>query len=171
MIYNLNIKKSHVRWFFFVLAVLYFTSDYWLPSKVKTVYKSEFESGQGSFVVTIDNPPLTKKGMLSFWNENKKSILGRINGLDEGKKIIFVKNEFESQSREEAVQFCLLKQKKDKKPCVSYSDRLFMASRENINRVKSYRLTFSDYYGASSCAIYDRDDGEKEYNNNCSDVK
>ena len=90
---------------------------------------------------------------------------------DEGESILFVKNEFENKSKEEAVQFCLLEQKNDEEPCVSYSDRLFIAERENINRVKSYRLTFSDYYGASSCAIYERDDGEKEYNNDCTDVK
>ncbi|ACQ91705.1 hypothetical protein Tola_0075 [Tolumonas auensis DSM 9187] len=171
MIYNLKMKKSHVGWLFFIFVILYFTSDYWLPSKIDTIYKSEFESDQGSFVITIANPPLTKKDMLSFWSENKKYILDEVNGLDEGESILFVKNEFENKSKEEAVQFCLLEQKNDEEPCVSYSDRLFIAERENINRVKSYRLTFSDYYGASSCAIYERDDGEKEYNNDCTDVK
>ena len=100
MTHNLKMKKLHVGWLFFIFVILYFTSDYWLPSKIDTIYKSEFESDQGSFVITIANPPLTKKDMLSFWSENKKYILDEIHGLDEGESILFVKNEFENKSKE-----------------------------------------------------------------------
>lgn len=74
MIYNLKMKKSHVGWLFFIFVILYFTSDYWLPSKIDTIYKSEFESDQGSFVITIANPPLTKKKTCYLFGVKTKKI-------------------------------------------------------------------------------------------------
>lgn len=52
--------------------ILIFTCDYWLPARIVDVYDSEFEADNGSFVVTIENPPLTKKAMLAFWHRYKE---------------------------------------------------------------------------------------------------
>jgi len=146
----------------FVIALI-FTCDYWLSARVVSIYESEFESDNGSFVITIENPPLTKKAMLAFWHKYKKEILKKTGAINNGKGVLFVRNKFEPYSSEEAVQFCLSRQIKEEKACVNYGDRLFVAEHKNFDQVDGYWLTFSDYYKSTSCAIYDRDDGDQEY--------
>jgi len=159
-------KKTITLSMFFITLVS--TCDYWLPAKIVNFYDSEFDSNNGSFIIAIDNPPLTKKAMLSFWRKHKNEILKKTGAIKEGNYLLFVKNKFETQSNEEAVQFCLLRGIKDKNACVNYNDRLFVADYKNFDRVEGYWLTFSDYYDSTSCSIYDRNDGEQEYYN-CND--
>lgn len=151
-----------------VLIIFYFQ---WIPASVENIYDSEFDGGNGSYVITISNPPSTKKRMLSFWVDNKSDILSQIHQLSDGESILFVKDEFEEVKKEDSVQLCLLNQIKDNEPCINYANRLFIVERENINNLKTYRLTFSDYYGISSCSVYENDNGEREYNNDCDDVR
>ncbi len=66
------INKKTIILSMFLIIILVFTCDYWLPARIVDVYDSEFEADNGSFVVTIENPPLTKKAMLAFWHEHKK---------------------------------------------------------------------------------------------------
>ena len=137
-------KKTITLSIFFIILVS--TCDYWLPAKVVNFYDSEFDSNNGSFVVTIENPPLTKKAMLAFWHEHKKEILKKTGVINNDRGILFVRNKFELYSNKEAVQFCLSKQIKNEKSCINYDDRLFVAEHRNLERVDGYWLTFSDYY-------------------------
>lgn len=163
-----HIDKKSIILSMSLIVILVSTCDYWLPARIVDIYDSEFESDNGSFVITIENPPLTKKAMLAFWHEHKKEILKKTGIINNDKGILFVRNKFELNSKEDAVQFCLSRQIKKEKACINYDDRLFMAEHKNMERVEGYWLTFSDYYKATSCSIYDRDDGDQEYYN-CDD--
>ncbi len=162
------INKKTIILSMFLIIILVFTCDYWLPARIVDVYDSEFEADNGSSVVTIENPPLTKKAMLAFWHEHKKEILKKTGVINNDRGILFVRNKFELYSNKEAVQFCLSKQIKNEKSCINYDDRLFVAEHRNLERVDGYWLTFSDYYKSTSCSIYDRNDGDQEYYN-CDD--
>lgn len=159
------INKTAIILSILLIVIIVYTCNYWLPARVVDIYDAEFESNNGSFIVVIANPPLTKKEMLSFWRQHKNEILKKTGAMKEGNYLLFVRNKFEIQSNEEAVQFCLLKGIKDKSACVNYNDRLFVADYKFFDRVEGYWLTFSDYYESTSCSIYDRNDGVQEYYN------
>lgn len=133
------------------------------PTSIVNIYNSE--SDNGSYIVTINMAPRNMVGAIQFWLENKKLILNKTNVLNNGKYILFVKNEFEDKSDEDYVQLCLLKQIKNNVKCINYSNRLFTVTRRQKNGVGLYSLNQEDVYLKSdtSCLFFDYDNGNKEY--------
>ena len=122
------------------------------PASIVNIYSSENDNG--SYIVTISMAPNNMAGAIQFWLENKKLILNKTNVLNNGKYILFVKNEFEGKSDEDYVQLCLLKQIKNNGKCINYSNRLFTVTRRQKNGYLK-----SD----TSCLFFDYDNGNKEY--------
>lgn len=54
------------------IAIISSFYSFWLPVKVSATYK--FEPNDGTLIVALSNPPLTKDSMLSFWDEILKSL-------------------------------------------------------------------------------------------------
>lgn len=133
------------------------------PASIVNIYSSE--SDNGSYIATISMAPKNMAGAIQFWLENKKLILNKTNVLNNGKYILFVKNEFEGKSDEDYVQLCLLKQIKNNEKCINYSNRLFTVTRRQKNGVGLYSLNQEDVYLKSdtSCLFFDYDNGNKEY--------
>lgn len=148
---------------FILVIILISICDHWLPASIVDFYKSENDNG--SYIVTISMAPRNMVGAIQFWLENKKLILNKTNVLNNGKYILFIKDEFEGKSDEDYVQLCLLKQIKNNEKCINYSNRLFTVTRKQKNGVGLYSLNQEDVYLKSdtSCLFFDYDNGNKEY--------
>jgi hypothetical protein len=158
-----GMNKRNIFAMTFFVVIFIFTYNYWLPASIVDLYKSENDNG--SYIVTISMAPKNMAGAIQFWLENKKLILNKTNVLNNGKYILFVKNEFEGKSDEDYVQLCLLKQIKNNEKCINYSNRLFTVTRRQKNGVGLYSLNQEDVYLKSdtTCLFFDYDNGNKEY--------
>nr|WP_321241092.1 DUF943 family protein [uncultured Tolumonas sp.] len=147
----------------FLIGAVFLSYFLLSPASIVNFYNSE--SDNGSYVLTISMAPKNMAGAIRFWLENKKLILNKTNMLNNGKYILFVKNEFEGKSNEDSVQLCLLKQIKNNEKCISYSNRLFTVTRRQKNGVGLYSLNQEDVYLKNdiSCLFFDYDNGNKEY--------
>ncbi len=146
-----------------LMGVVLLSYFFLLPPLIAYIYSSEIDNG--SYIVTIIMAPRNMVGAIQFWLENKKLILNKTNVLNNGKYILFVKDEFEGKSDEDYVQLCLLKQIKNNEKCINYSNRLFTVTRRQKNGVGLYSLNQEDVYLKSdtSCLFFDYDNGNKEY--------
>nr|WP_321272185.1 DUF943 family protein [uncultured Tolumonas sp.] len=146
-----------------LIGVVFLSYFFWSPTSIVNLYNSENDNG--SYIVTIRMAPRNMVGAIQFWLENKKLILNKTNELNNGKYILFVKNEFENKSDEDYVQLCLLKQIKNNEKCINYSNRLFTVTRRQKNGVGLYSLNQEDVYlkNDTSCLFFDYDNGNKEY--------
>ena len=147
----------------FLIGVVFLSYFLLSPTSIVNIYNSENDNG--SYIVTISMAPRNMAGAIQLWLENKKLILNRTNVLNNGKYILFVKNEFEDKSDEDYVQLCLLKQIKNNEKCINYSNRLFTVTRRQKNGVGLYSLNQEDVYlkNDTSCLFFDYDNGNKEY--------
>jgi len=146
------------------LMVVVLLSYFFLsPTSIVNIYNSE--SDNGSYIVTINMAPRNMVGAIQFWLKNKKLILNQTNVMNNGKYILFVKDEFEDKSDEDYVQLCLLKQIKNNEKCINYSNRLFTVTRRQKNGLGLYSLNQEDVYLKSdtSCLFFDYDNGNKEF--------
>ena len=96
-------KKPRMTIKLCVIATLcYAFHPYILPAKLTAVYQginydASSQENYRSTVILVDNPPITKKSMLSLWNryiatlKNKNELL-----QDEKDEVLFVKNKFTS---------------------------------------------------------------------------
>lgn len=157
------VNKINIPVIFILVLILISTFNYWLPVSIVDFYKSENDNG--SYIVTINMAPRKMVGAIQFWLKNKKLILNQTNVMNNGKYILFVKNEFEGKSDEDSVQLCLLKQIKNNEKCINYSNRLFTVTRRQKNGVGLYSLNQEDVYlkNDTSCLFFDYDNGNKEY--------
>lgn len=142
---------------------VFFSCFLLLPTSIVNLYDSE--SDNGSYIVTIKRAPRNMAGAIQFWLENKKLILDETNALNNGRYILFVKDEFEGKSDEDYEQLCLSKQITSNEKCINYSNRLFTVTRRQKNGVNLYSLNQEDVYLKSekSCIFFDYDNGNKEY--------
>jgi len=157
------VNRINIPVIFILVLILISTCNYWLPVSIVDFYKSENDNG--SYIATISMAQKNMAGAIQFWLKNKKLILNKTNVLNNGKYILFVKNEFEGKSDEDSVQLCLLKQIKNNEKCINYSNRLFTVTRRQKNGVGLYSLNQEDVYLKSdtSCLFFDYDNGNKEY--------
>lgn len=146
-----------------LIGVVFLSYFFLSPTSIVNIYNSENDNG--SYIVTISMAPRNMAGAIQFWLENKKLILNKTNVLNNGKYILFVKNEFEDKSDEDYVQLCLLKQIKNNEKCINYSNRLFTVTRRQKNGAGLYSLNQEDVYlkHEESCIFFDYDNGRKEY--------
>lgn len=157
------VNRINIPVIFILVLILISNFNYWLPVSIVDFYKSENDNG--SYIATISMAPNNIAGAIQFWLENKNLILNKTNVLNNGKYILFVKNEFEGKSDEDYVQLCLLKQIKNNEKCINYSNRLFTVTRRQKNGVGLYSLNQEDVYlkHEKSCIFFDYDNGSKEY--------
>jgi predicted Zn-dependent peptidase len=148
----------------FVLVLVVVVVCYRLFStSVVRIFHSE--NNNGSYIVVVKMAPKNITEAIDFWLKNKTSILSKTEGLNYGKYILFVKNEFESKSDDDLVQLCLPKQIKDGDICINYSSRLFTIVREKENGMGLYSITQEDVYlkNDDPCMFFDYDNGKREY--------
>jgi hypothetical protein len=120
-----------------VVASVYFSSSYWMPTRIAGIYQGEDRMQVSdikfkSTVVLVDNPPFTKEGIKKLWVKNNKFVLeGRNVMLGKYDKIVFIKNylirPYNSQELrywEGDNQFCLRGSLGDK--CLSKDDVFFV---------------------------------------------
>jgi len=150
------------------IAIISSFYSFWLPVKVSATYK--FEPNDGTLIVALSNPPLTKDSMLSFWDEHSEEFKKMVTDHKEYDSILFIKNNIEEEAKleeEKLFQFCLPKQIKENKRCFNYKDRLLSVDFEKIDSESVINLIFGDAYSYKSgvCQLYIKETGDrKTYN-------
>ena len=140
---------------------VFFTSSYWLPTKIINIYLSK--GNERKAIVLLDNPPLKEETVISFWNNNQIEIINTLGGMETRDYVLFLRNKINKKLNAENEQICIPNLDDS---CVSLGDRLFFVER----KPNGFWIGIYESYGLNACAVFVKDNGEKEYFN-CNNKK
>ena len=143
----------------FILISVGVTFYYFSPTKIEQIYVNNHD--HRAVIANISNPPKNIDSAISWWIENKDIFSHYFNGESIGKYILFSKNKFEKESKEENAQICIPSRRQSVNNCINLDDRLFFVTRKD----KGYWMGFYDYYSDNSCNVFIHDSGDIEFIN------
>lgn len=108
-------------------VILYSLSSYILPAQIAYVYTNVSGFENRAFIV-LQNPLLTNRTMLTFWDENKDLLAKKYNiSLGNPERIIFLKNNYKKYNKDTEDQFCFNRHLNEK-PCIDKGQDILIIS-------------------------------------------